>query len=96
MSLSFLLQATRVLHIGNYDEDEVRMIFDYVRTVDNEMIFNYINTNTIISYDNDLGLLIEVIDKLMVVLEETEDYEKCLVLKNKKEQCLKANLEKTN
>lgn len=84
MSLSFLLQATRVLHIGNYDEDEVRMIFDYVRTVDNEMIFNYINTNTIISYDNDLGLLIEVIDKLMVVLEETEDYEKCLVLKNKK------------
>jgi hypothetical protein len=92
MSLSFLLQATRVLHIGNYDDDEVRMIYDYIRTVDNEMIFNYINTNTIISYDNNLGLLIEVIDRLMLILEEAEDYEKCLVLKNKKEQCLKSNL----
>ena len=95
MSISFLLQATRILHVGNYDDNEVRMIYDYIRTVDNEMIFNYINTKTIISYDNDLGLLIEVIDRMMVALEKTEDYEKCLVLKNKKEQCLKINLEKT-
>lgn len=95
MSISFLLQATRILHIGNYDDNEVRMIYDYIRTVDNEMIFNYLNTKTIISYDNDLGLLIEVIDGMMVALEKTEDYEKCLVLKNKKEQCLKASLEKT-
>lgn len=96
MSLSFLLQATRVLHVGNYDDDEVRMIYDYVRTVDNEMIFTYLNTNAILGYDNDLGLLIEVIDRLIEILEESEEYEKCLVLKNKKEQCLQTNLEKTN
>ena len=91
MSVSFLLQATRVLHVGNYDDDEVRMIYDYIRNVDNDMIFEYINKKTILSYNNDLELLIEIIDRMIEILEETEDYEKCLVLKNKKERCLKEN-----
>lgn len=91
MSVSFLLQATRVLHVGNYDDDEVRMIYDYIRNVDNDMIYEYINNKTILSYNNDLELLIEIIDRMMEILEETEDYEKCLVLKNKKERCLKEN-----
>ena len=95
MSISFLLQATRVLHVGNYDEDEVQMIYDYLRSVDNEMIFHYISNKTILSYENDLELLIEIIDKMIKILEELEEYEKCLVLKNKKEECLKINLEKT-
>lgn len=91
MSVSFLLQATRVLHVGNYDDDEVRMIYDYIRNVDNDMIYEYINNKTILSYNNDLELLIEIIDRMIEILEETEDYEKCLVLKNKKERCLKEN-----
>ena len=91
MSISFLLQATRVLHVGNYDDDEVRMIYDYIRTVDNEMISEYINNKTILSYNNDLELLIEIIDRMIQILEETEEYEKCLVLKNKKERCLQEN-----
>ena len=90
MSVSFLLQATRVLHVGNYD-DEVRMIYDYIRNVDNDMIFEYINKKTILSYNNDLELLIEIIDRMIEILEETEEYEKCLVLKNKKERCLQEN-----
>ena len=85
MSISFLLQATRVLHVGNYDDDEVRMIYDYIRTVDNEMISEYINNKTVLSYNNDLELLIEIIDRMIQILEETEEYEKCLVLKNKRE-----------
>lgn len=91
MSISFLLQATRVLHVGNYDDDEVRMIYDYIRNVDNDMIFDYINNKTILSYNNDLELLIEIIDRMIQILEETEEYEKCLVLKNKKERCLQEN-----
>jgi hypothetical protein len=91
MSISFLLQATRVLHVGNYDDDEVRMIYDYIRNVDNDMIFDYINNKTILSYNNDLELLIEIIDRMIQILEETEEYEKCLVLKNKKEKCLQEN-----
>lgn len=95
MSVSFLLQATRILHIGNYDENDVRMIYDFIKSVDNELIFEYYSTSTILSYDNDLELLIEIIDRLIEVLEETEEYEKCLVLKNKKEECLKIKNKKT-
>lgn len=95
MSVSFLLQATRILHIGNYDENDVRMIYDFVKSVDNELIFEYYSTSTILSYNNDLDLLIEIIDRLIEVLEETEEYEKCLVLKNKKEECLKIKSKKT-
>ena len=96
MSISFLLQATRVLHVGNYDDDEVRMIYDYIRTVDNEMISEYISKKTILSYNNDLELLIEIIDRMIEILEETEEYEKCLVLKNKKERCLQENKKQLN
>ena len=95
MSISFLLQATRVLHIGNYDDDEVQMIYDYIRTLDNEIIIHYYSNKTILSYENDLELLIEIIDKMIYILEQTEDYEKCLILKNKKEECKKINIEKT-
>ena len=95
MSVSFLLQATRILHIGNYDENDVRMIYDFIKSVDNELIFEYYSTSTILSYDNDLDLLIEIIDRLIEILEETEEYEKCLVLKNKKEDCLKIKSKKT-
>jgi hypothetical protein len=95
MSISFLLQATRVLHVGNYDEDEVQMIYDYIRNLDNELIFHYHSNKTILSYENDLELLIEIIDKMIHILEQTEEYEKCLILKNKKENCKKINLKKT-
>lgn len=95
MSISFLLQATRVLHVGNYDDDEVQMIYDYIRNLDNEIIFHYHSNKTILSYENDLELLIEIIDKMIHILEQTEEYEKCLILKNKKENCIKINLKKT-
>jgi hypothetical protein len=95
MSVSFLLQATRILHVGNYDDGEVRMIYDFIKNIDNEIIFEYHSTSTILSYDSDLDLLIEIIDRLISILEEDEEYEKCLILKNKKEECLKMKSKKT-
>lgn len=95
MSVSFLLQATRILHVGNYDDDEVRMIYDFIKNIDNDIIFEYYSTSTILSYDTDLDLLIEIIDRLITILEEEEEYEKCLILKNKKEQCIKLKSKKS-
>lgn len=89
MSVSFLLQATRVLHVGNYDDDEVQMIYDFLRNVDNELILEYNSRSTILSYDNDLELYVEIVDAMLLILEEKEEYEKCQVLKNKKEECIK-------
>lgn len=85
MSVNFLLQATRVLHVDNYDEDELEMVYHFMINLDNEILNDYNNTCTIISYDNDLQLYVEIVDRLISIYEEKEEYEKCEVLKNKKE-----------
>ena len=88
MNLNFLLQCTRVLSANNYDEDELIMIFNFMIAIDNEILNDYNNTCTIISYDNDLQLYIEILDELIHIFEEREEYEKCEILKNKKEESL--------
>lgn len=89
MSLNFLLQATRVLHVGNYDEDELEMIYNFFISVDNEILNDYYNRCTILSYNNDLELYIEITDSLIEIFEESEEYEKCILLKHQKEESLK-------
>jgi hypothetical protein len=88
MNLNFLLQATRVLSVNNYDEDELIMIFNFMTAIDNDILNDYNNTCTIISYDNDLQLYIEILDELINIFEEREEYEKCEILKIKKEESL--------
>ena len=86
MTFSFLLQASRVLHVGNYDEDELIMIYNFMTAVDNDVLNDYNNTCTIISYDNDLQLYIEILEELIKIFEEREEYEYCEILKNKIEE----------
>ncbi len=80
MSVSFLLQATRVLHVDNYDEEELTMIYNFVINLDNEILNDYNNTCSILSYDNDLELYIEIVDSLIMIFEDREEYEKCELL----------------
>lgn len=88
MSINFLLQAVRIIHIGNYDDTEIRMIYDFLRNLDNVSLNEYFNTYSVLQYNNDLEFCIEVIDKMITVLEGREEYEKCQVLLNKKEESL--------
>ena len=88
MTLNFLLQATRVLHVGNYDETELTMVYNFLIEVDEEIMEDYNYTCTIITYDNDLQLYVEIIDSLISIFEEREEYEKCEQLKNKKEEAI--------
>jgi hypothetical protein len=88
MSINFLLQAVRIIHIGNYDDTEIRMIYDYLRNLDNATLFDYFNSYTVLQYNSDLEFCIEVIDKMIKVLEDKEEYEKCQILLNKKEESL--------
>ena len=85
MTSNFLLQAMRVLHVGNYDEDELVMVTNFVVAVDNEILNDYNNKCTILTYDNDLELYVEILDALISIFEEREEYEICSVLKEKKE-----------
>lgn len=88
MTVNFLLQATRVLTKGNYDEDELIMVYNFMTAIDNEILNDYNNTCTIISYDNDLQLFIEILDTLINIFEEREEYEHCELLKHKKDDAI--------
>lgn len=95
MSFNFILQATRVLHVGNYDEDELHMIYNYLVSLDNDILNDYFTTCTIFSYNNDLELYMEILEVLIGVFEEREEYEKCGELKNKINQSIKIIKTKT-
>ncbi len=71
-TFNFLLQATRVLQIGNYDEDELRMVYDFITSLDYEILNEYLSGCTVLSYNNDLELYIEIIDSLILIFEERE------------------------
>ena len=94
MSINFLLQATRVLSFGNYDDVELSMTYNYITALDNEILNDYFNTCTILAYNNDLELYIEIVETLIIVFEEREEYEKCAKLINKKEDAI--NIINTN
>lgn len=89
ITVNFLLQATRILHIGNYTEEELKSIYNFSINIDNEVLFHYLNSKTVLSYDTDLELFIEILDGLIRIYEETEDYEKCNLLKLRKEESIK-------
>ena len=82
------MQITRILHNGIYDETELRMIYDYLRNLDESTLNNYFHSYTVLSYNNDLEICIEVLDKMLYILECKEEYEKCQVLKDKKDESI--------
>jgi hypothetical protein len=95
MSVNFLLQATRVLHVDNYDEDDLTMIYNFMVNIDNDILNDYNNTCTILSYDNDLELYVEIIDSLIQIFENREEYEKCELLLFKRDESLEIMNSKT-
>jgi len=88
MNLNFLLQSTRILNNNDYDEDELIMILNFMTAIDNETLNDYNNTCTIISYDSDLQLYIEILDALLPIFEGREEYEQCEIIKGKKDEAL--------
>jgi len=88
MSINFLLQATRVLSFNNYDEDELKMVYDFMVSIDNEVLNDYNMSCSIMIYNNDLELYVEILDALINIFEDREEYEKCHILINKKEESL--------
>lgn len=88
VSFNFIIQATRVLNNNDYNEDELKMIYDYLMSLDNETLKDYYNTCSIISYENDLELYLEIVDTMIKIFEGREEYEKCHILKSKKEESI--------
>ena len=93
--MNFILQATRILHIGNYNDNDIKMIYEFTKSLDNNILNDYFNKNSIILYENDLTLYLEIVDALIKIFENKEDYEKCVILMNKKKESLDIMNKKT-
>ncbi len=89
MSFKFLIQATRVLLVNNYDDEELKMIYNYAVSLDNDILIDYFNSCSLIGFKTDLDLYLEIVEGMIHIFEELEEYEKCFVLKKKKEECIK-------
>ncbi len=82
MSINFLLQAVKIIHIGNYTDAEIIMIYDFLRNLDNITLNSYFNSYQVLQYQNDLEFCVEIIDSMIKIFENKEEYEKCQVLLN--------------
>jgi hypothetical protein len=89
VSFNFLIQATRVLNIDEYYEDDLNMIYKFLLSLDNETLIDYYKKQTLIGYQNDLELYLDIVDSLINVFEITEEYEKCEKLLGQKNKTLK-------
>jgi hypothetical protein len=89
VSFNFLIQATRVLNIDEYYEDDLNMIYKFLLSLDNETLIDYYKKQTLFGYQNDLELYLDIVDSLINVFEITEEYEKCEKLLGQKNKTLK-------
>ena len=84
MSINFLIQTIRVLHVGAYNEKDLVMIYNFLTGLDYDCLKAYFETNSVLSYTNDLELYIEILDGVIKIYEDREEYEKCAALMEKK------------
>lgn len=87
----FLLQTTVVLDSNEYSRGELEMIYNFVILINDAILEGYKREKTLEIFENDLLLFIEIVNELIKIFERTEEYDKCSLLKNKKEQAIKIN-----
>ena len=99
MSSDFLFQAVKVLHLEQNNIEKLYIVYEFIKQLDDVTLFLYSTNKTIISYNSDLDLLIELIDGLIKIFEteNIEEYEKCNeLMKIKKDILNNYNLEINN
>ena len=77
------MQVIRLFQMENYTEDELRMAYDYLLTIDNEIINSYIDNV------EDIEVYILAISYILKIYERKEEYEKCYLLKKKADSARK-------
>ena len=77
MNLFFISQAIKLFSEQLYTEDELRMIYDYLITIDNHVLDSYI------SDEKSLLLYLKALNLVIKIYENREEYEKCFLVKKK-------------
>lgn len=71
------MQVIKLFQTKNYTEDELRMAYDYLLTIDNDVLIMYIKKV------EDIELYIIALNLILKIYEKQEEYEKCFNIKNK-------------
>lgn len=77
-----------ILSRDDLNDDELRMVYDYLIFLDYDMLISYILKSTLPMYENDLLIYIEVVNKTIKIFEKIEEYEKCHKLKMKRDMAI--------
>ena len=77
MNLYFIMQVIRLFQSKNYTEDELRMAYDYLLTIDNDILNMYIDSV------EDIEVYIIALNSILEIYEKREEYEKCFSIKTK-------------
>lgn len=85
LKFNFLIQATRVLDINSHDDDALNSIYKFLLSLDNDTLIRYNNSQTLVTYSNDLELYLEILNSLIRIYEYNEEYEKCNELLKQKQ-----------
>lgn len=71
------MQVIRLFQLKNYTKDELKMAYDYLLTIDNDILNLYINNI------DDIEVYIVALVLMLEIFEEDEEYERCHQIKNK-------------
>lgn len=84
LKFNFLIQATNALKINNNDVNELKTIYNFLLSLDNDTLIRYSGLQTLVTYNNDLELYLEIINSLIRVYEHNQEYERCIELLKQK------------
>lgn len=85
MSFDYLMQAVKSLYDNNPSEYELNVAYEYILISSEETLSTYKERCSILSFNNDLELFIELTKKLIKIYEDMEEFERCSRLKKKME-----------
>ena len=78
---------SRLLTDKLYNDNDLIKMYNFILSIDNSALNEYLTTKTLFSYENDLELYLEVSKNILNIFEETENYEFCFEIKKKIDYC---------
>jgi hypothetical protein len=82
------MMSKKMLNSTELENPELDEIYDFVLTIDNYTLTKYINEQTLTIYNNDFEIYLYMLNKLITIYEDTQQYEKCMLLLRKKNKVI--------